>query len=321
MAMQTCPRLYFLKNLIFSLLIIASVLTGCVVDNQPAEPNDVSVTPLPTSTLSDFATPPSSACMVAKRVALQVSNQQGDLLAWSPAKDALAYVGPRKQSLWLVGELKLTTGPNFEEAPALASNVVGDLTWSPDGTFIAFVALRLGDNLYTVEIIQPAGTDTQDLFPEELARTDEWSSQKDIVGWVDENTLLVLTSCGVDCLQPIEINVIDGTANLSSPSQQRGADFWAIHYDQPPDPLAIPVEGDTGIYDLSWSPDNSAVAYLAEQDEYNNLWVFSADDETPLHLEVGQWQRIQETKWSYTGEYLAVRADSDLLIFSSRLCP
>jgi len=98
--------------------------------------------------------------------------QQANVLAWSPDSHSLAFLGPGEIDDSLLGTLTLVEGPGFETPHHLASNVVGDPAWSPDGSRIAFVAFRSDDELGTVMTVNADGSGLHDLFPGETARTD-----------------------------------------------------------------------------------------------------------------------------------------------------
>jgi UDPglucose 6-dehydrogenase len=86
------------------------------------------------------------------------------------------------------------------------TKVTGDITWSPDGTRIAFTALRTTENLYTVIVLLTSDFTPLDLYAAGAA-TDDFGSAKGIVRWTDNNRIQVNETCGVDCSRVVEINI------------------------------------------------------------------------------------------------------------------
>jgi len=136
--------------------------------------------------------------------------QQANVLAWSPDSHSLAFLGPGEIDDSLLGTLTLVEGPGFETPHHLASNVVGDPAWSPDGSRIAFVAFRSDDELGTVMTVNADGSGLHDLFPGETARTDPGMGYKAVGGWLDEQRILIMTNCGTGCSRPLQLDLKDG---------------------------------------------------------------------------------------------------------------
>lgn len=245
---------------------------------------------------------------------IQVEQPQGDLVSWSPSTDSIVFIATTQGSTWNVGELNLLSPPKFDTPVRLASGVAGELTWAPDGSAVAYLGLRRSDNLYTIGLAYPDGRSSQDLFPDEAARTDDYSSQKSILEWLDSVRLQVLVSCGLDCMQSLVINIQNGLSSPVGDPIQRTWDMWSVRTDQP---ALIPTEYAGLPGQLNWAPDAQHIAYI---DGAGNAWVIIAGGSSLYPLDIGQYATATETDWSADSQYLAVQADQYLKIFSFN-CP
>jgi hypothetical protein len=295
-----------------SILCLLFTLSACTILGggvQQATP-----TPLPTSIVSDMQVIAPQACLVAKQRMIRVEVPQGDLIAWSPKDETVAYIAATSGSSWNVGELNLLSAPNFDAPVRMATGVAGELTWSPDASAIAYLGLRRSDNLYTIGLAYPISRTSQDLFPDEAARTDDYSSQKTILKWMDSSRLRVLVSCGNDCMQTLDIAVKTGLSSSVADPIQRTWDMWSVHTFQP---SVIPPEIAKLSGQLNWSRDEQHIAYI---DNAGNAWVINVNDHNLYPLEIGQYSTATETGWSFDNQYLAVQVDQQLMIFSFQ-CP
>jgi hypothetical protein len=273
-------------------------------DQQPTP------TAMPTSSVSDMQVISPQACLVIEHGMINVDEPQGNLISWSPDADTLAYIASTTASSWNVGELSLLSAPDFDSPQALASGAAGELLWSPDGSKIAYLGLRRSDNLYTVSLVSPTGGTIYDLFPGETARTDDYSSQKSILQWLDDDQLRIMVSCGLDCMQTIDISVASGNSSLVGDPIQRTWGMWSA---QTHHPSSIPEEFTNLPGQLNWSWDEQHIAYIDERD---NAWVINTNNSTLYPLDTGQYGMAIETDWSYDDQYLAVQVDRSLKIFS-----
>ncbi len=291
---------------LFFALSACSIVGGGAVDDTP--------TPMPTSSVRGSTVIASQACLVAAQSMIRVDEPQGDLIAWSPQADSVAYIAATTGSSWNIGELNLLSAPKFDTPIRLATGIAGELTWSPDAASIAYLGLRRSDNLYTIGLAYPNGRTSQDLFPDEAARTDDYSSQKAILEWVDPGRLRVLVSCGNDCMQTMDIAVQTGiTSNVADPIQ-RTWDMWSAHTNHP---AIIPPKYAELTGQLNWSWDEKHIAYI---DKAGNAWVINANGGNLYSLDIGQYGTATETDWSFDDQYLAVQVDQQLMIFSFK-CP
>jgi hypothetical protein len=298
-----------LIGLFLGLIFTVSACTILGAGSQESTP-----TPEPTSSIPDMQVISPQACRVAEQRMIRVDEPQGDRIAWSPDADTVAYIASTQESSWNVGELNILSAPLFNTPERLATGVAGELTWSPEASAIAYLGLRRSDNMYTIELAYPNGRTSKDLFPDEAAKTDDYSSQKSILEWVDTSRLRVLTSCGVDCMQAMDFNVLTGLSSLVGDPIQRDWNTWSVHTYQPPDlpPAYANLPGQ-----LNWSPDEKRIAYI---DKLGNAWVINAEGGNLYPLDIGQYGTTTESDWSYDNQYLAVQVDQSLMIFSFK-CP
>jgi hypothetical protein len=293
--------------LAWSLLLSACGILGS--GNQQATP-----TPEPTSSISNLQVVTTQACLVAETGMIRVNESQGDLIAWSPEADSLVFIASTQASSWNVGDLVLLTAPLFDDPRRLATGAAGELTWSPDGSTIAYLGLRRADDLYTIGLAYPDGRTARDLFPDTAARTDDYSSQKAVLAWSGETRLKVLTSCGINCLQTIDFDVRTGFSTPDGIPIQRAWDTWAPHTHLP---ATIPSQYANLPGQQNWSPDEKHIAYI---DQAGNAWVGNVANDTLYPLDIGQYGTASETDWSFDNQYLAVQVDQNLMIFSFK-CP
>jgi len=302
--------MYFLRDNLIWLIMAGLLLVACGgLGNDEATP-----TPLPTSSLPGLVTVHPQLCQLIELTMLRVDRPHGDLLAWVPGGDSLAYVGPSIGSTWLVGTLMLVSGPDFANPQELADQVSGDLAWSPDGNGLAYLSLRRSDSLYSISVVYPQGGIERDLFPEETARTDAWSSQKAVIGWRDENHLRVQVSCGLDCVQTTDVNLADGSLVSVGTTNQRSWNWWDYTLYQP---IELPAEYLDFMREVNFSPDGRRLVYL---DPRSDAWVVSPTDGTQYPLNTGGFLAVSETDWSDDGRYLALQGEDRLFIFST-VCP
>lgn len=288
------------------------LLTGCSVFGMGSPAT--TATPEPTSSIPNLQVVPPQACKVAEQGLIRVYEPQGDLIAWSPNSDTVAYIASTQGSSWNVGDLNILSAPLFADPKRLATGTAGELTWSPDSSIIAFLGLRKSDELYTIGLAYPDERPSQDLFADEVARTDDYSSQKAVLEWIDTDRLRVLASCGLDCMQTIDFNVQSG---LSSPVGDPILRKWGMWEPRTNQPASLPSEFADLPGQLNWSPDEKYIAYV---DQVGNAWVIHSQDGSLYPLDIGQYGTATETDWSFDSQYLALQVDQNMLIFSLK-CP
>jgi len=287
---------------------LVTSLAACTVFGGAAVA--ITPTPVPTAIISGFEVTPPQACQMAEQGMIRVQAPQGDLISWSPSSDTVAFIASTLGSSWNVGDLNLLTAPKFDVPERIATQVAGELSWSPNGTSIAYLGLRLSDNLYTIGLAYLDGSVSKDLFPGEAARTDSYSSQKAILEWMDASRLKVLTSCGANCLQGVDISIPSGASSPSANTHQKLSDVWAVNTHHP---AQIPSVYADLKGQLNWSPDESLIAYI---DENGNAWIINDQTGSLYPLDIGAYATATESDWSFDSHYLAVQVDQKLKIFT-----
>ena len=253
---------------------------------------DVTPTPMPTSSVPGLQVISPEACQVAEQGMIRVEHPQGDLISWSPVTNTLAYIASTQGSSWNVGELNILSAPLFDSPKRLATQAAGELAWSPNGITLAFLGLRRSDNLYTIGLAYPGGRASKDLFPAEAARTDDFSSQKAIIEWMDDGRLKVNTSCGIDCMQTMVFGVISGLSTPIGDPVQQEWDLWSVNTNHPEN---TPLEYANLAGQLNWSPDESQIAYI---DEAGNTWVINIGTGTLYRSEERRVGKECRSRWS-----------------------
>lgn len=277
--------------------------------SQPTLTNDTATPPVHPSPTSDFTTVNSPVCSLAEWDASLTDTAQGNLIAWSPVGDDLAFL-QQKDTSWYVGDLAIGQAPNFQNVldPIPDQAVYGDVTWSPDASQIAFVALRSADNLYTVMLTSSDGKVLRDLFPGKAARTDNFASPKSILDWPSQTLLEVELTCGTDCVQTAQLDVANSTTNISSTTRRvkdrLGGQInrHVLTYDS----QAYPV-----MTYPNWSNDGKKVVYTNENGE---IWVIDTTPKTRYSIDLNR--PALETKWSMDNRFLAVRTSRWVTVYS-----
>ena len=160
-------------------LLLLAVLTACSSDVTAPTPSEgdllltaQAANPLPTQISGQgMSVVGTSACQVQKMVSVQTDKEQGEMIAWSPSGNVLAYVTPSNEKWgWFVGNLViLDVDKNNVLYTTSDIRVAGDLTWSPDGKKLAFVILDPQAKIYNVEILEQESKSLQQVFSSEEA--------------------------------------------------------------------------------------------------------------------------------------------------------
>jgi Tol biopolymer transport system component len=184
------------------------------------------------------------------------------------------------------------------------TKVTGDITWSPDGTRIAFTALRTTENLYTVIVLLTSDFTPLDLYAAGAA-TDDFGSAKGIVRWTDNNRIHVNETCGVDCSRVVEINISgQGQQVLQTGRKQDGTSLK----------IALNQKGIAA--NPEWqmtnaSPDGSRIFYV---DQDAQAWMAAPDEGYKYRLTLDM-EFVQESKWSPGSQLIAVRTDENIFLY------
>lgn len=235
----------------------------------------------------------SNACLVKEEVSISTDTDQGDLLAWSPTQDELAYVRPANgRWAWFVGDLVVyDIDLDKEMYVSIDQEVFGDLTWGPDATALAYIVLDSDQRTYTVLVLDMAtGTDL-DIFASSSAQTDDWSSTKGITNWVSERNVVVTSSCGLDCARIYNYNTETGVLTIDGEERKNE------------DPsLTLTNE--------MISPGGT---WTAVTDTRDNFWL--ANSSTGKAFILLEATEVKEVKWSNDSRYLALRTADKVYIY------
>ena len=248
------------------------------------------------------------------------------IIEWGAVALLFAYVAPVNRYWgWFSGDAVVL---NFDEkakvpdedgvipaglAPSEYSttdvNAFGDFAFSADHTYIAFVALRQSEKLYTVMVsrLDSELKDVTDLFPGSAAETDEYASDKSILGWDDEENLRVSSSCGVDCERIYTVNVRSAIAQVVEETRKyahdgRKQDAHVIEYDDRDYPaMNMP----------NWSPDEMYVFYT---DNRGDAWILKEGIHQQYKLPV-DGSDVLQSLWSFDSRFIALRFEDAIKIF------
>ena len=282
---------------IFFIFVFILLLSGCssffgVTTNST---EDATTTPtiiaMPTQ-LSVQTRVDSQTCEIAQLVGIQTDDKQGDLMAWAPDVERLAFVQPVNQySGWYIGDLVIYDPQTQEVVFTSKDNAVfGDLTWAPDGDALAYAELDQDTGTYTVKIVTPDDGIEMDLFGD-AAQTDTYASKKGILSWKSMSDLSITSICGSDCVRLFQYNYVSQTLNEGE----------EIRYN---DNTSLDLENELESPDGKWQ---------VSLDEKNNCWLTSVP-ENRISLLLANTE-VMEIKFSKESRYLALRTSEQVLIY------
>ncbi len=291
--MKTINKYLFLFLGLLSLSILSACSAFEASANRATQTVDATSTPiaLPTQ-LSVQTRVESQTCQVAELVPIQTDKPQGDLLAWSPSGHELAFVEPVNQySGFYIGQISVYDAAKKESIFTSKDHAVfGDLTWSADGSALAFAALDQAAGVYTVKTVALADGLETDIFGDG-ASTEDFASQKGIISWANQSELIVTSVCGSDCVRVYQYNAVSQTL---IPQQE-------IRYNEN---TSLNL-----VNDLT-SPDGK---WMIDVDNKKNTWLTStADNRVSLLLAA---TTLKEEKFSKDSQYLAIRTADKVLIY------
>ena len=308
--MKTIYKYLFLLSCLFSF----SLLAGCSVlqaqMNRVTPTVEASPTPitLPTQ-LSVITRVESQTCQVAELVAIQTDKPQGDLLAWSPTGHQLAFVQPVNQySGFYIGDLTVYDAATKQTVFTSKDQAVfGDLTWSPDGSAIAFAALDQTAGVYTIKIVTLADGIEVDIFGD-AARTEDYASQKGIFSWKNPSDLVVTSVCGSDCVRLYQYNTVSQTLN---PQQE-------IRYNENTSlTLVNDITSTEGYWQINTDNKNNTwitsggTSYITDKLDNSKI---TTNGDSRISLLIAD-TAIREAKFSKDSQYLAIRTADKVFVF------
>ena len=250
----------------------------------------------------------------------------GGLMEWSDSAPLFAYVAPANRYWgWFSGDAVVL---NFDDnakvpdengiipdgmAPAELSttdlHVFGDFAFSPDNSKLAFTALRQSEKLYTVMVasLDSGLKDVVDLFPDAAAETDEFASDKSIIGWVGDNIVQAASSCGVDCERIYNINIRTGSIS----PQEEVRKFGHEGRNQPDHVIEYDERNYPVMNMPNWSPDEKYVFYT---DARRQAWIIREESKQQFLLPL-DGSDVLQTRWSYDSRFIAIRFEDSIEIY------
>ncbi len=291
--------------LIFSLALI---LSACSSNNNSADNADITPTPtLAIVTKDNYSLEADRTCDLVDLIPIHSDKPQGTMIAWAPDGHHLAYVAPADRFWgWYEGDLVIYDVDGRKELQSTRDvRVAGDITWSPDGTKIAFIALHSPENRYTVEIYNLSDGSLTDLYPD-LPATDSFASLKGIDDWTSNTTLDVSETCGIDCVDVVEHDLTTGQEQKIK--EIRGDEDTS---------LKVITNQQFATSDLqwllaNWSPDINWVVFADSKDV---VWMAQPKQQVKFPIDI-QNDEMQESAWSPDSQYVAVRGLEHIFVFS-----
>lgn len=290
--------------LAFALVIL--LLTGCTSNDADIITQLETATPLPTTNPEEgLQVTATQACQIYRGAGIQSRVASGDMIAWSPKSDMLAYIAPVNRTwAWGVGDLAFYTLSTKQENFTTGIPFSGDLTWSPDGSKLAAVTYDSNANFHSVYVVSPNGLSTQNLFPGGEP-TDTFDSMKGILNWVDNASVVINESCGIDCLKTLEIDTL--TMQQALRADARKSTDTSLSILQP----TLAVEMVRNWSQPLESPDTTKVVYI---DTRGQAWLINVGEKTKYSLYNGV-DEIIEMKWAPDSKSLALRTSQNVLIY------
>lgn len=250
----------------------------------------------------------------------------GGIMEWADDAPIFAYVAPANRYWgWFSGDAvvldfsdeakvpdefgNIPEGFSPREVSTTDLHVFGDFGFSPDHSRLAFTALRQSEKLYTVFVADLASglKNVIDLFPDALAETDEYSSDKSVIEWVNNNTVRVASSCGIDCERIYTADVRTGDLTFEEEVRKHGhpgreQPNHVIEYDDREYPV---------MNNVNCSPNNNFVFYT---DARYQTWIIREENKQQYQLPV-DGRDVLQTRWSADSRFLAIRFEESIEIY------
>lgn len=281
-----------------TLFLLGSCTTSTTTELSPTDvqATQQAIPALPTQlTGQQLRSVDTQKCLVKELAAIQISDNQGDLIAWSPYADVLAFVEPENEIWgWFIGNLRVyDPGKEVTVFTTKNQSVFGDLTWSPDGSSIAYVTFDQDLQVYKVKITDNQGKSTLELFGSgSEASTDTWASKKGIREWSSPDQLILTSSCGADCVRSYSFDIQNNS--LKKMEEIRKSEDTSL------------VPESKGA-----SPDGK---WNLTVDADNNVWVSSVvNNQVYLLMPATE---VSEIKWASSSKYFAMRTADRVMIYT-----
>lgn len=257
--------------------------------------------PLPTEMAGQgLRVVPADVCQVQEYETVSNSDPQdatmadphGDMMAWSPERDELAYLRPvNGRWAWFVGDLVVYDFEMQKEVYTTKNlEVFGDLTWSPDGADMAYIVLNPAEKVYTVYVGGLTQSLSVDIFGSS-AKTDDYSSKKGIIGWDSGRNIVATSSCGLDCSRSYNYNT--ETQILTKQTETR-------------------KNADTSLTLVNQNTSPNGL-WKVVVDQKDNVWLAKVDSGVASVISAGD--AVREIKWSSSSKYLAIRYIDNVKIY------
>lgn len=295
--MKRVTFLFLFGALLLSIMIVSACSTGGTGDtlnNTDVLSTAQAANPLPTEMAGlGLQMTQSDACLIKEDASITIDDKQGDLLAWSPVNDEIAYVRPDNgRWAWFVGDLVMyDIDLNKEVYTSSDLQVFGDLTWSPDGNAIAYVVLDSTRAIYTARVLNILTGADVDIFAGTTAKTDDWSSTKGVTNWASERNVVVTSSCGLDCARIYNYNIETGVITINGEERKNEDPSLALDNEMT-------------------SPDGT---YTLAVDTQDNLWM--ANGKTGKAFILLAATPVEEIKWSVDSRFIALRTAEKIQVY------
>ena len=250
----------------------------------------------------------------------------GGIMEWADDAPIFAYVAPANRYWgWFSGDAVVLNFSDEAKVPDEFGNipegfspyeisttdlhVFGDFGFSPDHSRLAFTALRQSEKLYTIFVASyDAGLkDAVDLFPDTLAETDEYSSDKSVIGWVNNNVVRVASSCGIDCERIYTADVRTGTLTFEEEVRKHGHEGR----EQPNHIIEYDDRNYPAMNNANWSPNDQFLFYT---DARYQTWIIREETKQQYLLPV-DGRDVLQTRWSADSRFIAIRFEERIEIY------
>ena len=250
----------------------------------------------------------------------------GGIMEWADDAPIFAYVAPSNRYWgWFSGDAVVLNFSDDAKVPDEFGNipegfspseisttdlhVFGDFGFSPDHSRIAFTALRQSEKLYTIFVASyDAGLkDAVDLFPDTLAETDEYASDKSVIEWVNNNVVRVASSCGIDCERIYTADVRTGTLTFEEEVRKHGHEGR----EQPNHIIEYDDRNYPAMNNANWSPNAD---YLFYTDARYQTWIVREKTKQQYLLPV-DGRDVLQTRWSADSRFIAIRFEERIEIY------